>query len=81
MRASLINKGFGIFFFFLVGNVCVCARVGWEDWKAICLILLCLELEAETKLVATSVDVLAIKESREGQLDACRNRHIGVSHA
>lgn len=35
---------------------------------------LCLELEAETKLVATSVDVLAVKESRECQLDACTDR-------
>ena len=56
----------------MVGSVCVC--VCWEDWKGICLILLRLELEAETKLVATSIDVLAIEESGERQLDACRNR-------
>lgn len=32
--------------------------------------LLCLELKAEAELVATGVDVLAIQESRESQLDA-----------
>ena len=49
-------------------------RVCWDDWKDVCVILLRLELKAETKLVATSVDVLAIKESRECQLDACRKQ-------
>lgn len=44
-------------------------------------LLLRLELEAKTKLVATGVDVLAIEESRERQLDACRNTHIRMRHA
>lgn len=53
----------------------------WEDLKDVCIILLCLELEAEAKLVAASIDVLAIEESRECQLDACRKKDIMLSHA
>lgn len=34
-----------------------------------------LELQAKADLVAASVDVLAVEESREGQLDSCRNTH------
>lgn len=44
-------------------------------WKGVCLNLLCLKLQAKTKLVATTVDVLAIEESGKRQLDACRNTH------
>lgn len=34
-----------------------------------------LELQAKANLVATSVDVLAVEESRQSQLDSCRNTH------
>lgn len=45
----------------------------WEDWWGVRPVLLCLELEAEAELVASSVDVLAIEQSRQCQLDACGN--------
>lgn len=59
----------------LVGNVIV--FVCWED--CICLSPLRLELEAKTNLVSAGVDVLAIEESRQRQLDACRNTHTDES--
>lgn len=47
-------------------SACLC-----ECWEVVKLILLCLELQAQSQLVATSVDVLAVEESRECQLDTC----------
>jgi len=38
------------------------------------LVVLRLELEAEAELVAAGVDVLAVEESGERQLDACRTQ-------
>lgn len=65
---------------FFLGGECVCVHRG--DCIGICLILilLCLELEAETKFVATSVNVLPIEESRERQLDACKNTSHETHH-
>lgn len=49
-------------------------HVCWEDLEEVARpILLRLELKTKTKLVASSVDVFAIEESREGQLDTWTN--------
>lgn len=68
---GLANRYRNIGFFFSFGGECVC--VYWEDWWGVRPVLLCLELEAEAELVASSVDVLAIEQSRQCQLDACGN--------
>lgn len=56
--------------------MCVCVR-GVCD--GVCsFIPLRLELQAKADLVAASVDVLAVEESRQRQLDSCRNTHVRV---
>lgn len=56
--------------------MCVWGGVGGVGGLILCSFLpLCLELQAKADLVAASVDVLAVKESRQSQLDSCRNTH------
>lgn len=58
------------------GGECLCVCLCREDWKGVCLGSLCLKLKAETKLVAASIDVLAIEESRQSQLNAYENTQV-----
>lgn len=41
-------------------------------------ISLCLELQAKADLVAAGIDVFAVKESRQRQLDSCRDTHVRI---
>lgn len=54
-----------------VGGVCV--RAGALGGCSFCL---CLELQAQADLVAAGVDVLAVEESGQSQLDSCRKAHV-----
>lgn len=61
-------------------HVCVCGFVGGGRTDRVCsFIPLRLELQAKADLVAASVDVLAVEESRQCQLDSCRNTHTSGS--
>lgn len=44
----------------------------------VCSFSLCLELQAEADLVAAGVDVLAVEESGQSQLDSCRKAHVRI---
>lgn len=73
MRARLSIK-------YLAGE-CVCVgvfEVGRTE-RVCSSIPLRLELQTKANLMAASIDVLAIEESRQGQLDSCRNTRVRIS--
>lgn len=51
-------------------------RAGGGGTGRVCSFSLCLELQAEADLVAAGVDVLAVEESGQSQLDSCRKAHV-----